>query len=91
MSTGKILAGALVGVTIGAIVGVLFAPASGQRTRRRIMDKGEDYVDQMKDTMNGYIDKAKGTYEELLNQTEAIVHDGKAKYDGLAKEVKSFV
>jgi gas vesicle protein len=91
MSTGKIVVGALAGLAVGAIAGILFAPASGQRTRRRIMDKGEDYVDQMKDTVNGYMDKAKAGYEELIHSSEQVVKDGKEKYDGVMTHAKSLI
>jgi gas vesicle protein len=91
MSTGKIVLGAVVGLAVGAIAGVLFAPASGSRTRRRILDKGEDYVEQMKDTVNGYIDNAKESYEELVSQAEHVVKEGKEKYDGVMTHAKSSV
>jgi gas vesicle protein len=91
MSTGKIVLGAVVGLAVGAIAGVMFAPASGSRTRRRILDKGEDYVEQMKDTVNGYIDKAKESYEELVSQAEHVVKEGKEKYDGVMTHAKSSV
>ena len=41
METGKAAAGVLLGVGIGALLGILFAPAKGTKTRRRIMDKGK--------------------------------------------------
>ncbi|MCL4481924.1 MAG: YtxH domain-containing protein, partial [Bacteroidetes bacterium] len=41
MNTGKVLLGVLAGVAAGALIGILFAPAKGSRTRRRILKKGE--------------------------------------------------
>jgi hypothetical protein len=45
----------------------------------------------MKDTVNGYIDKAKESYEELVSQAEHVVKEGKEKYDGVMKHAKSSV
>ena len=45
MNTGKVLLGVLAGVAAGALVGILFAPAKGSRTRKRIYKKGEDYAE----------------------------------------------
>jgi len=44
-SAAKQLGSLLVAGTIGAGVGMLFAPHSGQRTRRLIRRKAEQYID----------------------------------------------
>lgn len=56
MSTGKILAGALVGLAAGAALGILFAPDKGTETRKKISDKGNDYLGDLKQKYNGAID-----------------------------------
>ena len=45
MSSGKVVLGLLAGVAVGALAGILFAPAKGSKTRKRIMNKGENYAD----------------------------------------------
>lgn len=41
MDTGKVLLGILAGATAGAILGVLFAPAKGSDTRKKISKKAK--------------------------------------------------
>ena len=57
MSTGKVLLGVLAGVAAGALIGILFAPEKGTETRKKIVEKGEDYVDGLKEKVNTLIDE----------------------------------
>jgi gas vesicle protein len=69
MSSGKILLGVLAGVAAGALLGILFAPEKGSVTRTKIMDKGEEYVDGLKEKFNEIVDQVAEKFE----------HNGKAK------------
>ena len=51
MNTGKVLLGVLAGVAAGAMIGILYAPEKGSKTRRKILDKGEDYAEGMKEKL----------------------------------------
>jgi len=55
MSRGRIFLGALAGVAAGALIGILFAPDKGTSTRKKIIDKGEDYVENLKERINGLL------------------------------------
>lgn len=70
MNSGKIVLGILGGVAVGAIAGILFAPAKGKDTRKKILKNSKDYADNFKekiqnlqnevtDKYNGYFDDAK--------------------------------
>jgi gas vesicle protein len=52
MTRGKIILGALAGVAVGALIGILFAPDKGTATRKKIVHKGEEYVDNLKQRIN---------------------------------------
>jgi gas vesicle protein len=52
MSRGKIILGVLAGLAAGAVLGILFAPDKGTATRKKIIDKGEDYFDNLKHKIN---------------------------------------
>ncbi len=41
MESRKIALGVLLGVGVGTLLGILFAPDKGYKTRQRIMDKGQ--------------------------------------------------
>lgn len=67
MSKGSVILGVLAGIAAGALIGILFAPDKGASTRKKITDKGEDYVENLKEKINGILhngkraDKAKET------------------------------
>ena len=79
-SSSKVVLGVLGGVAVGAIAGVLFAPAKGKDTRKKILDNGKNYVgdlkhkfNELKDDVshkyNGYVDDAK----DLVSSSEKLV------------------
>ena len=54
MSTGKVVLGTVAGLAIGGILGILFAPQKGSVTRQQILDKGNDYADELKSKYNDF-------------------------------------
>ncbi|MDO8951896.1 MAG: YtxH domain-containing protein [Draconibacterium sp.] len=68
MSSGKVVLGLLAGVAAGALAGILFAPAKGSRTRRRIMQKGEDYAGDLKDKLNDLLEKTTKKFEKVKEE-----------------------
>lgn len=65
MSTGKVLLGVLAGAAAGALAGILFAPTKGSRTRRRIVKKGEDYAEGLKERFNEFLEEIVDKYEKV--------------------------
>ena len=57
MSSGKVLLGVLAGITAGAIMGILLAPEKGSKTRKQIIDKGDDYADELKSKFDDFSGK----------------------------------
>lgn len=89
MNTGKVLLGVLAGVAAGALVGILFAPAKGSRTRRRILRQGESYVDGLKEKFNKYADTISEKLEHAKEEVSAYAQKGKEKFEEAEKEVKA--
>ena len=89
MSTGKVLLGTLAGLAIGAIAGILFAPEKGSTTRRQIMDKSDDYVDELKLKFDEFRDLLSEKFKSTKNDAEELVDKGKAKYYDTKKDVKN--
>ncbi len=73
MSNGKIILGAIAGLAIGGIVGMLFAPEKGSRTRRKIVSKSEDYMDDIKEKLSDYVENIKDTCEHAMHQAEQVI------------------
>jgi gas vesicle protein len=64
MESGKLLLGVLAGVATGAVLGILFAPAKGSDTRKKISKKGEDIIDGLKEKFNDFVDDISEKFEE---------------------------
>jgi gas vesicle protein len=63
MISGKVILGALAGIAAGALVGILFAPDKGSDSRKKIIKKGEDYLDTVKDKFNSLLDTVAGKFD----------------------------
>ena len=91
MSSQKVLLGLLAGVATGTLLGILFAPDKGSKTRKRIFDKGEDYVDDLKYHFYEFMDSMKGKDKAVKEEGKDLIDKGKSKYDEAKKEVKHLV
>lgn len=56
--------GFLAGLVVGAILGILFAPAKGSETRKIIYEKGKEIVDKGKEIFGGKLIKIEEEEEE---------------------------
>jgi len=65
MSRGKIILGILAGTAAGALIGILFAPDKGTETRKKIIHKGEEYVDDLKERVNGLLRNGSKRHETV--------------------------
>lgn len=74
---GYFASGIILGAVIGSVIGILYAPDSGKRTRKRIVRKSDEIVDDVVDYAKASRDKA-----------EEIVEDGRKKVDELLAEAK---
>ena len=91
MKTGNVILGLLAGVAAGAVLGILFAPDKGSNTRKKIVSKGEDYADDVKEKFNDAIDAITDKYKSIRHGAESMMEDGKMKFDEARNEVKNAV
>ena len=68
MGSGKVLLGVLAGVAAGAMVGILFAPEKGSKTRKKMLTKSEDYADGLKDQFDDFVDSLNKKYQSTMTQ-----------------------
>jgi len=88
MNSGKVLLGVLAGVAAGAMIGILFAPDKGARTRKKILSKGEDYADGLQEKFDELLENMTEKFENTLKETEELMSKLKMRQDGPQKEAK---
>ena len=77
----------LMGLGIGALVGILFAPQAGEQTRELIAgkaDEGRDYLlrkgRDVRDQASTYVDRGKEVIGQQREQLAAAIEAGKQAY-----------
>jgi gas vesicle protein len=78
-NTGKVIGALLLGAAVGGALGILFAPDKGIRTRKKIMDKGEDLTDSMQEKFNDFMEEMKKEIETVKDKANDFMKDGSAK------------
>lgn len=82
-SIGKISGALIIGATAGAILGILFAPEKGCKTRSNIMngakDLAKDIKNKMRDEANNLRKKAQDLEDMAKDKVEEIFDNGKHK------------
>jgi gas vesicle protein len=76
MTTGKALLGVVAGMAAGALLGLLFAPQKGARTRRDIAEKSEDLAEALNETVEK-------KFNELIGSFSGKIMKGKSVSDAM--------
>lgn len=74
---GAAILGMLVGGVLGAVAGLLLAPASGRETRRRIVDTSADAKDRTLDLIDESRERIADLVDESRSRISDLVQDGK--------------
>lgn len=67
----------LVGFTAGYIIGILYAPQKGSKTREKLADAGRS----MKDGWNTLADRVTDTIDGVRNSMENVADDAHSLYE----------
>jgi gas vesicle protein len=89
MSSGKVFLGVLAGAAAGALAGILFAPAKGSKTRKRILKKGEDYSDAVKEKLNDLLEVVTEKFEKVKADVSDYADKKMGKPDEAEKKTKT--
>jgi gas vesicle protein len=89
MSSGKVFLGVLAGLAAGAMLGVLFAPDKGTETRKKIVKKGDEYVDALSEKFNEFLDDVTEKFDKVKDDVSEFAEKTKAKYEDSIKDVKT--
>jgi gas vesicle protein len=87
MSKGKTVLGVIVGVAFGATLGILFAPNKGSETRRKIIRKGDDYLDNIENKIEDFMDKITDKYDDVKKDATRLSERAIAKKNELISEL----
>lgn len=67
--TGKIIGALLVGAAIGGALGILFAPAKGSETRKKIAGTTGDLTALMQEKFGAFLEQLKNEFEAAKTKT----------------------
>ena len=79
MNSSKVLLSVLGGVAAGAIAGILFAPAKGTKTRKRIVNTGAGYAKNVKEKFDKVTKDFSKQYDTILHDAREMVVDHQEK------------
>lgn len=68
MSTRNIILGVVAGAAAGAILGVLFAPRKGSKTRRKIANKGREIKEAVVGKVNDLVGMVSETFADAKDE-----------------------
>lgn len=80
-----------VGVVAGATVALLYAPQTGEKTRRQVRRKLEDATDYVKDTADTITDHAGKVYKASRDAVGDVVESAGTVYEAASKRVQKMV
>ena len=81
----------ILGAAIGAATALLLAPASGARTRRRLVRKGEEVADYLIDAGKELVEQCENLYERSGELMEDAAHELSGKYRALHDHTKQLL
>jgi gas vesicle protein len=89
MKTDKVILGVLGGLAAGAIMGILFAPEKGKKTRKKIKNVSNDYKDELKDKLDSALETLSKKYDVLKEEGQGYFAEGKSKFEKTKKDIEN--
>ena len=80
---GVLLIGAVIGGTVGAVLGILFAPERGRVMRKKLLANGGDFADSPKGKFNEFVEEVKGEAGTVKERVNQFVENGDTRVDTL--------
>lgn len=87
MKNNTLAIGILGGLAIGTALGILFAPAKGSETRKKIADKSTDLKDIVVDSSGKLTNKIAQTINELKRESQNLIGN---KTEIVKDEIQNF-
>ena len=86
MKTSKVVSGIAAGAAVGAVIGLLFAPDKGTNTRRKIMQKGNDYKQGIKNQVGNLVETVSSPFHNAANDVNGLSQMAKDKVTAAARK-----
>ena len=71
-SVGGVLVAFAVGAIAGAAVALLFAPATGEETRRKLVEKareGREYFNRQRDNLSAAVERGREAFDQARKES----------------------
>jgi gas vesicle protein len=85
------IAGLVVGGAIGAIAGLMFAPETGEDTRKKVAEKSKEWVDDLYNKFDDLKDSVNDVMEDVKKGTADVMADVKKGTAEVLDDVKKNV
>jgi len=72
MSKVNVVIGALAGIALGALLGVLFAPEKGTETRNKISKKSKAAKDSLKHKIDEFVENISDHFEKVKEEAPEV-------------------
>ena len=73
MKTSSTLLGIITGLAVGATLGILLAPDKGEKTRNKLLSKGKEAKDKLKENFDTFLDTVSEKYNSLKEDGEELL------------------
>ena len=80
-NSGKLIGALILGTAIGGALGILFAPDKGLETRRKIVGRGDDLTDAIREKFEDFLGDIKKEVASVTHKANEIIENGSAKID----------
>ncbi len=91
MKSAKVIFGALAGVAVGIQIGLLIAPEKGKDTRKKLTQKGEEYLKDINGQLDHLIKGFSEKFEKLNKDIAAVAEETKTKSNEWLSQAKDKV